>query len=96
MLVDSICYNSIDPKKAQICFTTAHRAKGMEYDQVKLTHDYAELVIKDKKTGQNRLATLDDVDDQELNLAYIAISRAKKVLQLNKQIKEFLNFIGKI
>jgi F-box protein, helicase, 18 len=86
LLVDSICHNSIDPKKADVCFTTAHRAKGLEWPQVQMTDDFCETIFVDKKTGKSRILTLDDIDEQELNLLYIGATRAKNTLQINKSI----------
>ena len=92
LLIDSICQNSIDPKKAHIVFTTAHRSKGLEFDQVRLTHDFAEVVIENKDKTK-RLATYEDVDEQEINLLYIAATRAKKVLQMNKSILNLVKYV---
>jgi hypothetical protein len=91
LLINSIRYNSIDPKKAHILFTTAHRAKGMEWPQVMLTNDYADLVIEGKNQ-EKRLATLHDVDEQEVNLEYIACTRAKKILQINESILKLIEY----
>ena len=93
LLIDSICYNSVNPKKAQILFTTAHRSKGLEWDQVRMTHDFAEVIEIDKKTGKAQIISVNNNIEEELNLLYIGATRAKRVLQLNKSLLSLVEFI---
>lgn len=89
-LIDSIVFNSIDPNKAHICFTTAHRSKGLEWDQVRLTHDFQEVI--EEKEKKKRIFSLEEMDEQEVNLLYIAATRAKKTLQMNKSILNLVKY----
>lgn len=52
---------------ADIILTTAHKSKGLEWDSVKLLKGFTDL-------------TKDDVIQEEINLLYVAITRAKKRL----------------
>lgn len=52
---------------AHIIFSTVHRAKGMEYDVVELADDF----VADE-----------EADGEEVNLLYVAITRAKKMLYI--------------
>lgn len=54
-----------------ISLTTAHKAKGLEYDNVVIADDF--------KFGNKEVL---DMPEQELNLLYVACTRAKKNLQL--------------
>lgn len=92
-IIRKIITKSIDPSEADIKFVTAHRSKGLEFDQVKLTDDFSDMVISDPDTGKERLADDKDVDPQEMNLIYVAATRAKKVLEINPQIDKLRRFL---
>lgn len=70
-------------EKAEIIFSTVHRCKGMEYDVVELAPDFLtekkleQLVAEETASGldRNRL-------NEEINLLYVAITRAKVHLKL--------------
>lgn len=74
--------------KDGIIFTTAHKAKGLEFDQVVLTDDYAELVDENQK---NFLHGDDVPDEAEINLLYVAATRAKRNLQVNESIRNIFH-----
>ena len=60
-----------NPSKAHITLTTAHKSKGLEWDQVVLADDFQAGVGKRPLTAPER------------NLLYVAATRAQKVLQPN-------------
>ncbi|XP_068713837.1 F-box DNA helicase 1-like [Montipora foliosa] len=68
---------------ADIIFSTAHKAKGLEFDTVRVTDDF----LPGSDTGH---IPLDRQPDDEKNLLYVAVSRAKKCLQLNGTILRLL------
>lgn len=72
-------------ESARVIFSTAHKAKGAEFDNVILTNDYFPLV-SEGKLKQN-------VNKEEVNLLYVAATRAKKVLQVNQQIIDILEVL---
>jgi hypothetical protein len=69
--------------KAEMIFSTVHRCKGMEYDEVELVNDFmSEEMLK-------RLAEEMEVEDpargrlkEEINLLYVAVTRAKSLLRI--------------
>lgn len=64
--------------EADIIFTTAHKAKGMEYNQVIMTDDFIT-----KKDILNRKKSLSFTSIcEELNIYYVAASRAKFSISL--------------
>ena len=65
-----------DEGRAHLTLTTAHRAKGLEWDQVYLADDFIELPPKD------------DFDPEEVNLLYVAVTRAIRAVRLP------LNLVG--
>jgi F-box protein, helicase, 18 len=72
-----------EKEKADIVFSTVHRCKGIEYDEVTLADDFiteARLnkIMNDKKEGDVDLARL----NEEVNLLYVAVTRAKRLLYM--------------
>lgn len=70
--------------------TTAHSAKGLEYDRVYIANDFNSLdeleyrFLHDTNSGITR-----EELDQEINLAYVAYTRAKKILIDNSNLFEY-------
>ncbi|HVT85463.1 MAG TPA: UvrD-helicase domain-containing protein, partial [Chitinophagaceae bacterium] len=67
-----------DRNKAEMIFSTVHRAKGMEYDVVHLVNDF----IKESDLIKPQSAKEEGVFDptklnEEINLLYVAITRTK-------------------
>lgn len=61
-----------------VILTTAHKSKGLEFDNVVIANDF--------KFGEKDLL---DIPEQELNLLYVAVTRAKKKLQLPVALMEY-------
>ncbi len=67
-----------EKEKASYIFSTVHRCKGMEYDEVHLVNDFItekklEKILaegKSEETGKPKL-------NEEINLLYVAVTRAK-------------------
>ncbi len=73
--------NNITGKKtADIILTTAHKAKGLEFVSVLLADDFNKI---DK-----------DISEEEVNLIYVAVTRATHDLELNSDLKEFYTTYG--
>lgn len=71
--------NSTDEQdKADITVSTVHRSKGLEWDVVLLEEDFPDIFDPEVVSG-DRLV-------DELNLLYVAATRAKKVLVINQII----------
>lgn len=74
-----------DKDKADMIFSTVHRCKGMEYDEVTLADDFIteekiiELAETKDMTSMARLT-------EEINLLYVAITRTKSALHLSEDI----------
>ncbi len=67
--------------QSRCVLTTAHSAKGLEWDNVTLADDFPDLAEAYEKSGQKkkrgeRSMTLQEFE-QELNLYYVALTRAK-------------------
>lgn len=73
-----------NPADAHVSLMTAHRAKGLQFEQVVLCSDFEEFIGED---GRLRRATTTELA-QEANLLYVALTRAIRALETNRQIKE--------
>jgi len=72
--------------KGGIIYTTAHKSKGLEFEQVLLTNDYGSLLDDDGNLVK-------DVSDEEINLLYVALTRAERAIQLNTSFIELLGYL---
>ncbi|BDC78562.1 3'-5' exonuclease [Pseudomonas aeruginosa] len=63
-----------DESSADVIVTTAHRCKGLEWDYVQLMDDFMDPLDRMMDT---------DTRSDEINLLYVAATRAKKCLALN-------------
>lgn len=75
-MVVAIMQNCLPETTAPVVISTGHKAKGREWESVKLADDFHVQPHEDKKTGEMK-----DPPDSELRLAYVACTRAK--LQLD-------------
>ncbi|ELQ08651.1 hypothetical protein A988_21337 [Pseudomonas syringae BRIP39023] len=67
---------------ATVTLTTAHRAKGLEWDFVGLYDDFsADPLSPDIDAGKR---------DDELNLLYVAVTRAMKILAVNSLVIDIM------
>lgn len=83
-LIKQNIVNEID--KADIVLTTSHGSKGLEFKQVALTNDYYNFFDKNGVLKKN-------IPREEINILYVAITRAKTNLIKNKiliKIEEYL------
>lgn len=71
-----------------LVFTTAHKSKGLEFDQVLLADDFCDLT-----DDKEKLLPADKVPEDELNLLYVAATRAERALHLNEGTRSFLRAI---
>jgi len=68
---------------------TVHYSKGLEFKRVRISHDLNPLISnKQQKSNWTDYGTTDPVRD--LNLWYVAVTRAKEELQLNEHWSRFI------
>lgn len=74
-----------EPTKDTIYLVTAHSAKGLEYDKVIITSDYPlfKNFTSEDSNQKRRNGKLVDLKSyiEEINIYYVAITRAKKILE---------------
>lgn len=64
----------VSEDRAQLVVSTAHKAKGREWDRVRIASDFREPKI-DKQSGERA-----PIPKEEAMLAYVAVTRAKQTL----------------
>lgn len=92
-LVDDIRKNEVEHSKdADITLTTGHRSKGLEYDFVRISNDFEVL-----EEAENILANHPEADfpEQDINLLYVMLTRARKAVALNDETIAWLNNLPK-
>ena len=80
-LVARMQASAVDAEKAQCTVTTAHRAKGLQWSQVELADDFPDW--HDNRRTQSE-------HEDEINLAYVAATRARDSLSLSSMQYEQL------
>jgi F-box protein 18 (helicase) len=101
-MVSEIARHCTAPHLADRQFTTTHRSKGLEFLRVKLASDFPALVIHRKPdepedVPEIRLVTVNnqeqvgELNEEEINLFYVAVTRAKERLELNSQFEELID-----
>ena len=86
-VLDLIVSRSGDPNHAIASFSTAHRAKGLEWDCVTVLDDFPKIGSEMERDENRELQLL---GEQELNLLYVAVTRGRKWVDLNEDILEFV------
>lgn len=69
---------------AEIILTTAHKSKGREFFNVKISDDFVPLTKNDKIIPYHK------VNQEEINIYYVAVTRAMEKIQINKDLNLFL------
>jgi len=78
-------------KEADLILTTAHKAKGSEWDQVLIAEDYYPIFDESGEELNQDLIK----NHEEINLFYVTITRAKTDISLNKELFKFFNIFNK-
>ncbi len=69
--------------KAEMIFSTVHRAKGMEYDVVYLVDDFIKEADLEKPNSVKQEGLYDIAKlNEEINLLYVAVTRTKSNLHI--------------
>lgn len=96
-LVDRIHANALpftkddehtDPRL--LVLTTAHKSKGLEFDRVVLADGFQSLFDDEGNVFDINEASCEDIE--ELNLLYVAATRARKQLQLSAELSEYIDW----
>ncbi|KAM3832380.1 F-box DNA helicase 1 [Vipera latastei] len=80
------------PKKADYILGTVHKAKGLEFDTVQVAGDFASIPYTWPYLGRMPRSPPEAVPEDEWNLLYVAVTRAKKRLILPRFLADILKF----
>jgi hypothetical protein len=83
-LIDKLRRFCRGPEFASVSFSTAHRAKGLEWKNVEMLDDFAAL-----KSSQD-VESFDMEYLEEINLIYVAMTRASVMVKYPKDIESWL------
>jgi F-box protein 18 (helicase) len=81
-MLDHITLNSMAPKLAHVSLSSAHRAKGQEWDNVKLAEDFYNFHDPLKR---------DEMTAEDANIIYVAITRSRGRLVLPEAYQEWFD-----
>ena len=81
-------FASYDEKNSNLVFSTMHKAKGLEWDQVRISDDAEQIIDAYSSFKKGELHYLNLIE--EFNLLYVAITRTKLNLSLSENLFEFL------
>ena len=85
-LVDRICREAVaSPTGEEVLMTTAHKSKGLEWMDVVLTDDFTDM--KAEMDKENRLIP---PAKEEVNLLYVAMTRALRGISVHPSLMEWL------
>ena len=71
--------------------TSAHRSKGLEFDDVILADDFMDF-FDDENGHWKDLSSADIFTQEEVNLQYVAATRAKKRLEIGEKLQKFVDY----
>jgi F-box protein 18 (helicase) len=77
-LIRDIKNHHVDQHDAEVLLTTAHKSKGLEWENTFLADDFPPLIDGDK------IIDTKDLDPDEFNLIYVAITRSKQIIRASK------------
>lgn len=69
-----------------LTFCTAHKSKGLEFERVWLVDDFQRLMDRGAELE------VDAVDQQEINVQYVALTRTRAAVRLNEGFEEWLRY----
>jgi len=75
----------VEEPQARVVLTSAHRAKGREWDFVKVEDDFASMPSESRTMVADLLFPV-----EEVNLLYVAVTRARRVLEISAPMKDLL------
>lgn len=78
-----------DHRRYQVVLTTAHRAKGLEFDRVILADDFMDFFDDEQATWKD-LTEASEQEKEEVNLQYVAATRSRSCLEVGEKLERFL------
>ncbi|OWF35307.1 F-box only protein 18 [Mizuhopecten yessoensis] len=93
--IDKILKKTIrDTRVADVVLSTAHKSKGLEFSTVHLTDDYVAYIQLQELEQQFQGTPLRLPSEDESNLLYVAVTRAKKALIMSPTLMKLIQRSG--
>lgn len=89
-LIEQIESSAGPMEGAQVVLTTAHKSKGLEFENVRLAEDFMPLLDEDGRVFQAFGASPSEIED--VNIQYVAATRAKRALHVNESLAAYLDW----
>lgn len=86
-IVDEVKHRDAGARFADLTYTTGHKAKGMEFPVVRLAQDFSAMIDAHRERPD-----LGILNDDEMNLLYVAITRATQKLYIHPNVLDFIDF----
>ncbi|XP_048257505.1 F-box DNA helicase 1-like [Haliotis rufescens] len=83
-----------DIRQADIIFSTAHKAKGLEFSTVQVTDDFINNSTQGASMDLRSLMNIAPIPADEANLLYVAVTRAKNALLMSPMLVKVLQNNG--
>ena len=83
-----------NPEDASIIMTTAHKSKGLDWNCVRLADDFKVLEDAENALLDDPGKPLPEKITQEVNLLYVAMTRAKKAVSLDTATRAWFGKLG--
>ncbi|XP_042167423.1 F-box DNA helicase 1-like [Oncorhynchus tshawytscha] len=83
-----------EAQHADFILGTVHKSKGLEFDTVVITDDFAKVHCAAHNLPRLSSCSGGDVPDDLWNLLYVAVTRAKSSLVITKNITNILTLAG--
>jgi superfamily I DNA/RNA helicase len=79
-----------DKEKAEMIFSTVHRCKGIEYDEIQLVNDFITEEKLKKTKAENKQEDINVQKlNEEINLLYVAVTRTKNKIFIPEELMPF-------
>jgi F-box protein 18 (helicase) len=103
--IDTVVSMNVPEGFANVILVTAHKAKGLEWDNVVLANDFSELFDEEGRLAKitqhvqadktlsaemRKLLLEESIEKDEINLLYVAATRAKRCLKLNADLNRLM------
>ena len=75
--------------KPMLTLTSAHRSKGLEFDHVVMADDFMDFFDEESSEWKD-LSKADRFQTEEVNLQYVAATRARKQLEIGEKLTAFV------
>jgi len=83
---------TVDADRSDITISTAHKAKGREWQSVRLMDDFLRSKPgQDRNRDQSKL--VNGYDPSEMRLLYVALTRAKEALEIAPPVLSLINAV---